>query len=203
MYNFRKTKSRDASMRSRSKSNSNSSMNVDNQNTKNYRKNAKEDQISEHESEYQCSQSSLKKDIEEEKKLQLSEESSSESVSSNSDIHEEGDESNSYVNSDQDSNRIQEVRDVSNLNEKETRSLIKSFYEANLSEVEVLKKNIKGYQKLLYIGPLRKLEKVEQLIEGLDQVEKNKILDHDIEKIKQLLKEDNTFKCRGNTAKNG
>ena len=33
-------------MRSRSKSNS--SMNVDNQNTKNYRKNAKEDQISEH-----------------------------------------------------------------------------------------------------------------------------------------------------------
>ena len=63
MYNLRKTKSRDASMRSRSrsKSNSNSSMNVDNQNTKNYRKNAKEDQISEHESEYQCSQSSLKK----------------------------------------------------------------------------------------------------------------------------------------------
>ena len=52
-------------MRSRSKSNS--SMNVDNQNIKNYRKNAKEDQISEHESEYQCSQSSLKKDIEEEK----------------------------------------------------------------------------------------------------------------------------------------
>ena len=101
-------------MRSRSKSNS--SMNVDNQNTKNYRKNAKEDQISKHESEYQCSQSSLKKDIEEEKKLQLSDESSSESVSSNSDIHGEGDESNSDVNSDQDSNRIHEVRDVSNLN---------------------------------------------------------------------------------------
>ena len=141
MYNLRKTKSRDASMRSRSKSYS--SMNVDNQNTKNYRKNAKEDQISEHESEYQCSQSSLKKDIEEEKKLQLSDESSSESVSSNSDIHGEGDESNS----DQDSNRIHEVRDVSNLNEKQTRSLIKSFYEANLSEVEVLKKNIKGLSK--------------------------------------------------------
>ena len=141
MYNLRKTKSRDASMRSRSKSNS--SMNVDNKNTKNYRKNAKEDQISEHESEYQCSQSSLKKDIEEEKKLQLSDESSSESVSSNSDIHGEGDESNS----DQDSNRIHEVRDVSNLNEKETRSLIKSFYKANLSEVEVLKKNIKGLSK--------------------------------------------------------
>ena len=90
MYNLRKTKSRDASMRSRSKSNS--SMNVDNQNTKNYRKNAKEDQISEHKSEYQCSQSSLKKDIEEEKKLQLSDESSSESVSSNSDIYGEWDE---------------------------------------------------------------------------------------------------------------
>ena len=145
MYNLRKTKSRDASMRSRSKSNS--SMNVDNQNTKNYRKNAKEDQISEHESEYQCSQSSLKKDIEEEKKLQLSDESSSESVSSNSDIHGEGDESNSYVNFDQDSNRIRDVRDVLNLNEKETRSLIKSFYEANLSEVEVLKKNTKELSK--------------------------------------------------------
>ena len=167
-------------MRSRSKSNS--SVNVDNQNTKNYRRNAKEDQISEHESEYQCNQSSLKKDIKEEKKLQLSYESSSESVSSNSDIHGEGDESNFYVNSEQDSNRIHEVRDVSNLNEKETRSLIKSFYEVNLSEVEVLKKNIKGLSKLLYIGSLRKLEKVEQLIEGLDQVEKNKILDHDFEK---------------------
>ena len=34
---------------------------------------------------------------------------------------------------------------------------------------------------------------MEQLIEGLDQVEKNKILDHDFEKIKQLLKEDNTL----------
>ena len=147
MYNLRKTKSRDASMRSRSRSKSNSSMNVDNQNTKNFRKNAKEDQISEHESEYQCIQSSLKKDIEEEKKLQLFDESSSESVSSNSDIHGEGNESNSYVNSYQDSNRIQEVRDVSNLNEKETRSLIKSFCEANLSEVEVLKKNIKGLSK--------------------------------------------------------
>ena len=34
---------------------------------------------------------------------------------------------------------------------------------------------------------------MEQLIECLDQVEKNKILDHDFEKIKQLLKEDNTL----------
>ena len=56
-----------------------------------------------------------------------------------------------------------------------------------------LKRISKDYQKLLYIGSLRKLEKVEQLIEGLDQVEKNKILDHDFEKIKQLLKEDNTL----------
>ena len=46
MYNLRKTKSRDASMRSRSRSKSNSSMNAGNQNTKNYRKNVKEDQIS-------------------------------------------------------------------------------------------------------------------------------------------------------------
>ena len=166
---------------------------MDNQNTKNYRKNAKEDQISEHESEYQCSQSSLKKDIEEEKKLQLSDESSSESVSSNSDIHGEGDESNSDVNSDQDSNRIHEVRDVSNLNEKEIRSLIKSFTRQIYLKWRFLKRISKDYQKLLYIGSLRKLEKVEQLIEGLDQVEKNKILDHDFEKIKQLLKEDNTL----------
>ena len=97
------------------------------------------------------------------KKLQLSDESSSESVSSNSDIHEEGDESNSYVNSDQDFNRIQEVRNVSNLNEKETRSLIKSFYEANLSEAEVLENNIKGLSKATVYRIFKKIRESEAI----------------------------------------
>ena len=54
MYNLRKTKSRDASLISISKLNSSKNV-VDNHYTKNYRRNAKEDQISEHESEYKCS----------------------------------------------------------------------------------------------------------------------------------------------------
>ena len=46
-----------------------------------------------------------------------------------------------------------------------------------------LKRISKDYPKLLYIGSLRKLKKVEQLIEGLDQVEK-KILDQNFKKNK-------------------
>ena len=56
-----------------------------------------------------------------------------------------------------------------------------------------LKKKIKGLSKATVYRILRKLEKVGQLIEGLDLVEKNKILDHDFKKIKQPLKENNTL----------
>ena len=75
MYNLRKTKSRDASMRSRS----NSSMNVD-ESKPNTKVNAdKNELISEHDSEYvRYSQSTNSKahQVEEEKKLQYSADSS-------------------------------------------------------------------------------------------------------------------------------
>ena len=73
--------------------------------------------------------------IEEEKKLESSDESLSESSGSN--IHGEGNYSGSDVQSDQDSDHIQELRDASNFSEKEIRSLLKSFFESNLSEAEV------------------------------------------------------------------
>ena len=121
MYNLRKTKSRDASMRSRS----NSPMNVDDPKIK--PKLEWEDLTSEHNSEsgnYSQSDIQMSYKIEEEKKLESSDESSSES--SGRDIHGEGDYSGSDVQSDQDSDHIQEVRDASNFSEKEIRSLQKN-----------------------------------------------------------------------------
>ena len=63
MYNIRKTKSRDASM----KSSSNSSMNVGSKKPKDWEKNVNEYLKSEHETKYQCSQLNLKKDKKKEK----------------------------------------------------------------------------------------------------------------------------------------
>ena len=76
---------------------------------------------------------------EEDKKLENSDDSS-ESISCNSDIHGEGDHNHYEAEYDEDLNKVKELRDTSDLNEKETRDLIKSFYEANLSEVDVLHK---------------------------------------------------------------
>ena len=138
MYNVRKIKSRDASIRSRS----NSSMNVDDPKPKIIPKLKLEDQISEHESESgNYSQFDIQKiyKIKEEKRLEFSDEPSSES--SGSDIHGEEDYSGSDVQSDQDSDHIQELRDTSNFSEKEIRWFLKSFFEANLSEAEVCQKN--------------------------------------------------------------
>ena len=90
---------------------------------------------------------------EEDKKLENSDDSS-ESISCNSYIHGEGDDSHYEAEYDEDLNKVKEFRDISDLNEKETRDLIKSFYDANLSEVDVLHKNIKGYQRLLFIGSI-------------------------------------------------
>ena len=110
MYNLRKAKSSEASMRSKS----NSPMNVND--PKIIPKLEWEDLISEHESESDnyC-QSDIQKSykIEEEKKLEFSDESSS--MSSGRDIHGEGDYSGSDVQSDQDSDHIQELRDASKL----------------------------------------------------------------------------------------
>ena len=112
---MRKTKSRDASMRSKS----NSPMNVDDPKPKRIPKLEWEDLISEDESESSnYNQSDIHKSykIEEEKKLESSDELSYES--SSSDIHGDGYYSGSDVQSDQDSDHIQELRDVSNFSEK-------------------------------------------------------------------------------------
>ena len=82
--------------------------------------------MSEHESESgNYSQFDILKSykIEEENKLEFSDESSSES--SENDILGEEDYIGSDVLSDQDSDRIQELRDSKKINEKEIRSLLK------------------------------------------------------------------------------
>ena len=94
MYNLRKTKSRDASLRSRS----NSSMSEDDSKSKTIPKIEWEDLISEHERKSgNCSQSDIQKSnkIEEQKKLKFSDESSSEFCGS--DIQGEGDYNGSEV----------------------------------------------------------------------------------------------------------
>ena len=76
-----------------------------------------EDLISEHENESgNYSKSDIQKSykVEEQKKLESFDESSSKS--SGSDIHGEGDYSGSDVQSDQDSDHIQELREASNFN---------------------------------------------------------------------------------------
>ena len=93
--------------------------------------------ISEHESEnISLSQLKLQKD-EDDKKLEKSDDSS-ELISCHSDIHGEGDDSHYEAEYDEGLVKAKELRDISDLNEKETRDLIKSFYEANFSEVDVL-----------------------------------------------------------------
>ena len=123
-----------------------------------------EDLISEHESESgNYNQSDIQKSykIEKEMKLKSSDESSSES--SGSDIHGEGDYSGSDVQSDQDSDHIQKLRDASNFSENEIRNLLKSFFEANLSEAEVCSKKIIGLSRTTIYRVLKKnLEKLAQ-----------------------------------------
>ena len=89
--------------------------------------------LSEHESERSNhSQFDIQKSykIEEEKRLEFSDGKSSES--SVNDIHGEGENNGSDVQSDQNSDHIQELRDASNFSEKEIRSLLKLLFEANL-----------------------------------------------------------------------
>ena len=144
MFNLRKTKSRNASMRSRS----NSSMNVDEPKPSTKVKADKNELISEHDSKYVRYSQSIDSEahqVEEEKKLQYSDSSSSKSISSTSDIHGQGEECNSEEENDNEV--VQEVRDITDLNEHEVRELLRSFYEANLTESEVLNKKIKGLAK--------------------------------------------------------
>ena len=190
MYNLRKTKSRDASMRSRS----NSSMNVDEPKPNTKVKADKNELISEHDSEYvRYSQSigSEAHQVEEEKKLQYSDSSSSKSISSTSDIHGEGEECNSEEENDVEV--VQEVRDITDLNEHEVRELLRSFYEANLTESEVLNKKIKGLAKTTIYRVYKRLRETWTIDRHLGSGRKNIINETSFDKIKQILKEDNTL----------
>ena len=75
------------------------------------------------------------------KKLEFSDESSSES--SGSDIHWEGD----YSCSD----HIQELRDASNFSEKEIRSMLKSFFEVISLKQKFAARKLKAYREQQYI----------------------------------------------------
>ena len=90
------------------------------------------------------------KENEEDQKLENSDDSS-ELISCNSDIYGEGDDRHYEAEYDEDLSKAKELRDISDLNDKETRDLVTSFYEANLSEVDVLHKKLKVYQRLLLI----------------------------------------------------
>ena len=115
-----------------------------------------EDLISEHGSESgNYSQCYIQKSYKiEGKEIQFFDESLSKS--SGSDIHGEGNYNGSDVQSDQDSDHIQELRDASNFSEKEIRSLLKSFFEANLFEAEVCSKKIKGLSRTKVYRVLKK-----------------------------------------------
>ena len=129
--------------------------------------------------------------IEEQKKLEFSDESSSESSGSN--IHGEGDYSGSDVQSDQDSDYNQELRDVSNFSEKEIKCLLKSFFEANLSEAEVCSKKIKGLSRTTIYRVFKKLRETDTIIRKPGSGGISKIQDDIFVKVKGILKDDNTL----------
>ena len=67
------------------------------------------------------------------------------------DIHWEGDYSGSNIQTNLDSDHIQELRNASSFNENEVRSLLESFFETNLSEAKACNKKIKAFLELQYI----------------------------------------------------
>ena len=105
-------------------------------------------------------------------------------------IFMERDYSDSDVQSDQDSDHIQELRDVSNFSEKEIRSLLKSFFEANLSETEVWSKKIKGLSRTTIYWVFKKLRETSTIIRKPGSKRKSKIQDDIFEKVKVTLKDD-------------
>ena len=72
---------------------------------------------------------------------------SSESISNKIGIHKERGDSYYEVECVEYLNWVKEFTDIPDLKEKETRDLIKSFYEDKLSQVDVLHNNIKGLSK--------------------------------------------------------
>ena len=154
----------------------------------------KNELISEHESEYVRYSQSIDSEahqVEEEKKLQYSDSSSYKSISSTSDIHGEGEGCNSEEENDIDV--VQEVRDITDLNEHEVRELLRSFYESNLTESEVLNKKIKGLAKTTIYRVYKRLRETGTIDRQLGSGRKNIINETSLDKIKQILKEDNTL----------
>ena len=164
-------------------------MNVDNPKPKIIPKLKWEDFISEHERE-SCnySQSDIQKSYksEEEKKLELSDESSVQWQS----YSWKGDYSCSDVQSDQDSDQIQELRDASNFSEKEIRYLLKSFFETNLSDAEVRSKKINGLSRTKIYQILKKLRETDTINRKPESGRKCKNQDDIFEKVKAILKDD-------------
>ena len=115
-----------------------------------------------------------------ENKLKFSDESPSES--SGSDIHGEGDYSDSNVQSDRDSDHIQELRNASNFSEKEIRSLLKSFFEAYFSEAEVCIKKFKGLSRTTIYRVFKKLRETGTISRKLESGRKSKIQNDIFEK---------------------
>ena len=106
----------------------------------------------------------------------------------------ERDYSGSDVQSDQDSDHIQELRDASNFSEKEIRSLLKSFFEANLSEAEVCSKKVKGLSRTtIYRVFKKKLRETGTISRKPGSGRKSKIQDDIFDKVKAILKDDNTL----------
>ena len=83
-----------------------------------------------------------------------------------------------------------------NLSEKEIRSLLKSFFEANLSEAEVCSKKIKGLSRKKIYRVFKKLWEIGTIIKKSESGRKNKIQDDIFEKVKAILKDDNTLSAR-------
>ena len=153
-----------------------------------------EDLISEHESESGIySQSNIQKSykIEKEKKLESSDKSSSES--SCSDIHGEGDYSGSDVQSDQDSDHIQELRDASNFSEKEIRSLLNHSLKLISLKQKFTARKLKAYREQQYIESLKKLRETGTISRKPGSGRKSKIQDDIFEKVKAILKDDSTL----------
>ena len=71
--------------------------------------------------------------------------------------------------------------------------MLKSFFEANLFEAEVCSKKIKGLSRTKIYRVFKKTQRNWQNKQELRSERKNKIQDDIFEKVKAILKDDNTL----------
>ena len=107
--------------------------------------------------------------------------------SSNSDIHGEGDVEQEQ---EEDNEEIAQITDVTEFNESKQRSLIKSFYWVNLTESEVLQKEIKGLHSSLVYRIFKSLRNTGLNLRRLGSGRKEKIDDEKFKMIMEILKVD-------------